>query len=96
MATWPGSAASVSSLKTLGDEAHVLVHPQGAPVGDGDPRRLLAPVLERKESEKRKPGDILARRIDSENAALFFERVAVNVLFDGLLFGVPHNGVPRW
>ena len=56
-------------VEHLGDEAHVAEHRQPAAVGDRDPRRLLAPVLEREEAEVREPRHVALGRADAEDAA---------------------------
>ena len=56
-------------VEDLADEAHLAHRGQPAALGDGDPRRLLAAVLEREEPEVRKPGDVALARADAEDAA---------------------------
>ena len=38
-------------------------------LGDGDPRRLLAAVLQREQAEVRQPRDVAVGRVDAEDAA---------------------------
>ncbi len=56
-------------VEDLGDQAHVLVHQDLAPVADRDPGRLLAPVLEGVEAEVAELRDVLPRRPDTEDTA---------------------------
>ena len=47
----PCSVLSTDSLKTCGDQAHVLVDDDPGAIADRDPGRLLAAVLERVQAE---------------------------------------------
>ena len=56
-------------VEHLRDEAHVAEHGQPAAVGDRDPGRLLAPVLEREEAEVGEPRHVALGGADAEDAA---------------------------
>ena len=56
-------------VEHLGDQAHILVNEDRAPVGDGDSGGLLAAMLERVEPVVGELGDRLARREYAEHAA---------------------------
>ena len=56
-------------VEHLRDEPHVAEHRQPAAVGDRDPRRLLAAVLEREEAEVREPRHVALGGADAEDAA---------------------------
>ena len=62
-------AAELLLVEDLGDEPEVAQRRQPALLGDGDPGRLLAAVLEREETEVRQPRDVVAGRADAEDAA---------------------------
>ena len=62
-------AAQLLLVEDLRDEAEVAQRREPALVGDGDPRRLLAAVLEREEAEVGEPGDVAVVRVDAEDAA---------------------------
>src|SRR6266542_3706001 len=62
-------AAQLLLVEDLGDEAHVAQRGQATVVGDGDPRRLLAAVLEGEEAEVGDAGDVPLGRVDAEEAA---------------------------
>jgi hypothetical protein len=65
-------------LEDLRDEAERALRDDVAPVlGGGDARRLLAAVLQREKGEVREPGDVLAGRVDPEDAALVARAVAL-------------------
>ena len=65
----PAEAAELLLGEDLCDEAHVPQGGEAAVVGDGDPRRLLAAVLEREEAEVREPGDVALGGVDADDAA---------------------------
>ena len=69
IATSPGSACELLLVEDLRDEPHVAEHREPATLGDGDPGRLLAAVLQREEGEVREPRDVALDRPDSEDAA---------------------------
>jgi len=52
-------------ITTLRDEAHIAKHGQVAPVGDGDPGRLLATVLQRVQPEVGEPRDVAVGGADA-------------------------------
>ena len=54
-------AAQLLLVEDLRDEAHVAQHRQPAVVGDGDPGRLLAAVLQREEAEVGDARDVALR-----------------------------------
>ena len=64
-------------VEDLGDEADVAHGHDPAVLADGDARRLLAAVLKRVQGEVREPGDVVLRRIDTEDAALVARPVAI-------------------
>ena len=65
-------------VEHLADEALVADRHQAAPARGGrDPRRLLAAVLQREESEIREPRDVVLRRKDAENPTFVPRSVAV-------------------
>ena len=64
-----GEVAKVFLVEDLGDEAHAGLEVDAVSVGCGDACALLAPVLERIESEESDPGDVFAGSIDPEDAA---------------------------
>ena len=71
---WPiaslaAQAAQLLLVEDLGDEAEVAQDGEAALVGDRDPRRLLAAVLEREEPEVGEAGDVALGRVDAEDAA---------------------------
>ena len=72
------SAARPASVEDLGDETHVAHGGRALPVGDGDPGRLLATVLEGVEAEVRALGELPLElaRVEPEDAARLF-RLAV-------------------
>ena len=53
----------------LGDEAELAEHRQPARLGHGDPRGLLAAVLQRVQAEVGEPRDVTLGRPDAEDAA---------------------------
>ena len=64
-------------VEDLGDEPGVAQRGDVAALAGGDPGRLLAAVLERVEGEVGEPGDVVARRVHAEHAALVARAVAV-------------------
>ena len=66
LAVEAGEAAFVEDLR---HEAEVAHRGQPAALGDGDPRGLLAAVLQRVEPEVAEARDVTAGRADSEDAA---------------------------
>ena len=56
-----GQRLELLLVEDLGDEPHVAEHRQPASLRDGDPRGLLAAVLQREEREVREPRDVAAR-----------------------------------
>ena len=64
-----GERLQLLLVEDLRDEAHVAEHGQPAAVGDRDPRRLLAAVLEREEAEVAEPRDVALGGADAEDAA---------------------------
>ena len=62
-------AREVLLVEHLRDEAEVAQRGQAAVLGDGDPGRLLAAVLERVQAEVGEPRDVAAGRVDAEDAA---------------------------
>ena len=62
-------AAELLLVEDLRDEAHVAQHRQPAVVGDGDPGRLLAAVLQREEAEEGHARDVALGCADAEDAA---------------------------
>ncbi len=56
-------------VEDLRDQPQVLVQHQLLAVADGDPRRLLAPVLEREDSQRGDAGGVDARRDGAEDPA---------------------------
>jgi hypothetical protein len=58
-------------VEDLGDESHVLVDDDARPIGNGDPCRLLAAVLERVKTEEDELGDLFVRGPYAEEATLF-------------------------
>ena len=61
--------AELLLVEHLRDEAHVPEGRDAAAIGDGDSRRLLAAVLQRKEPEVRDARDVPLGRPDPEDAA---------------------------
>ena len=55
-------------VEDLRDEAHVAHDGEPAAVGDGDPGRLLAAVLEREQAEVREPRHVSLLRANAEDA----------------------------
>ena len=64
-----GQRLQLLLVEDLGHEPHVAEHGEPAALGDGDPGRLLAAVLQREEGEVREPRHIALDRPDSEDAA---------------------------
>jgi hypothetical protein len=64
-----GQAREVIFGERLRDEAHLAVRVQLLAVAGGDSSALLAAMLERVEAEVGDAGDILAGRVDAEDAA---------------------------
>ena len=62
-------AVELLLVEHLRDEPEVAQRREPAVVGDRDARRLLAAVLEREEAEVREPRDVVAGRVDAEDAA---------------------------
>src|SRR5207302_1653877 len=62
-------AAQFLLVEDLRDKAHVAEHGQPAVVGDRDPGRFLAAVLEREQAEVRDARDVPLRGADAEHAA---------------------------
>ncbi len=56
-------------VEDLRDESEVLVDEEVLTVGDGDPGRLLTPMLLREETEVGEPRDLVPRRPHAEEAA---------------------------
>ena len=69
--------AQLLLVEDLGDEPGVAQGGDVAALAGGDPGRLLAAVLERVEREVGEPGDVVARRVHAEHAALVARSVAV-------------------
>ena len=73
-----GERAQLVLVEDLADEAEVaLGHDVAASRAHGDPRGLLAAVLERVEREVGEPGDVVPGRVDAEDAALVARSVAI-------------------
>ena len=65
-------------VEHLGDQALVADrHQAAAALGGRDPRRLLAPVLQREQGEVRQSGDVVLRREDAEDTALVARAIAM-------------------
>ena len=62
-------AGQVLLVEHLRDEAEVAQRREAAVLGDGDPGRLLAAVLERVQAEVGEPRDVAAGGVDAEDAA---------------------------
>jgi hypothetical protein len=65
----PAEAAQLLLGEGLGHEAHLAQSREAAGVGDGDPRGLLAAVLEREEAEVGEARDVPLGCVDAEDAA---------------------------
>ena len=65
----PAQSVQLLLVEHLRDEAEVAQRRQAALLRDGDPRRLLAAVLQREEAEIREPRDVALRRVHAEDAA---------------------------
>ncbi|NKZ68474.1 hypothetical protein GTG23_30825 [Rhodococcus hoagii] len=75
----PRHGAQGLLVEHLADQTEVLEHQHLRAVGDGDTGGLLAAVLEGVEPVVRQLGNVLARRPDTEDAALFARFVLVLV-----------------
>ena len=64
----PAQAAQRLLVEDLGDESELADGRQPSVLGDRDPRRLLAAVLEREQAEVRETGDVALVGPDSEDA----------------------------
>ena len=64
-----GKRLQLLLVEDAGDEPHLAERRDPAPVGDGDPGRLLAAVLQRVEAEVGEPRDIALGRPDTEDPA---------------------------
>ena len=64
-----GQRLQLLLVEDLGHEPHVAQHGEPAALGDGDPGRLLAAVLQREEGEVREPRHVALDRPDAEDAA---------------------------
>src|SRR5439155_7209860 len=62
-------AGEAPLVEDLRDEPEIAERGQAPRLADGDPGRLLAPVLQREEAEVREPGNVATRRPDTEDAA---------------------------
>ena len=62
-------AAELLLVEDLGDEPEVAQRRQAPVLGDRDPRRLLAAMLQREEAEVREPRDVAVGCVDAEDAA---------------------------
>ena len=62
-------SAELLLVEDLGDETHIPEGRQPPVVGDGDPRRLLAAVLQREEPEVGDPRDVPLGGADPEDSA---------------------------
>jgi hypothetical protein len=62
-------------IKGLGDEAHILVHPEAPPIAGCDAGALLAPMLERVETEVGEIRDFFTRTVNAEEAAFLLHPI---------------------
>ena len=69
-------------VEDLGDEPGVAQRGDVAALAGGDPRRLLAAVLERVEREVGEPGDVVPGGVDPEHPALVARAVAIGNAVD--------------
>src|SRR5262249_6394754 len=65
----PLQAVELLLVEDLRDEAEIAQRGEAAVLGDGDPRGLLASVLQREEAEVREARDIALGRVHAEDAA---------------------------
>ena len=79
-------------VEDLGHQPHLLDHVHLVAVADPDARRLLAAVLERVQPEVREVGDVLARVVDPEEAALLLHPLVAQ---RDWARGAPGRGHPR-
>jgi hypothetical protein len=73
----PGKAAEDVFVEDLADETHVLMHTDLGAVRHCDAGGLLAAVLESEEGEKGHASGFLARRVQSDDTALFLGPIVV-------------------
>ncbi len=64
----PAQAAQRLLVEDLGDQSELADGRQPSVLGDRDPRRLLAAVLEREQAEVRETGNVTLVGPDSEHA----------------------------
>jgi hypothetical protein len=64
-----GQRGELLLVEDVRDEAHLAEDGDPRAVGDGDPRGLLATVLQREEPEVREARDVALARVDAEHAA---------------------------
>jgi hypothetical protein len=64
-----GEAVQLPLVEDLRDEPEIAHRRQPSGVGDGDPRRLLAAVLQREQAEVGEPRHVALGRVDPEDAA---------------------------
>ena len=70
--------AELVLVEDLGDQALVADgHDLAPPESARDPGRLLAPVLERKQTKVCDAGDVVSRRVDAEDTALVARAIAM-------------------
>ena len=69
IATCAAEPVQLLLVEDLRDEPEVAQHGQPAVLGDGDPGRLLAAVLQREQPEVGEPRDVAVGRADAEDAA---------------------------
>ena len=84
--------AKIIFAEGLADQSEMRMRDDSLTVRGGDAGAFLAPVLERVETEKGQPGDILTGSVDAENTTLLMEFIAVEQLLKihWVLFGVCH------
>ena len=66
-------------VEDLGHQSHVLVHDDAGAVADGDPGRLLAPVLERVEAVVGELAHLLAGRPYAEDSTGILRATVVRI-----------------
>ena len=84
--------AKVIFAERLADQSEMRMRDDSLAVRGGDARAFLTTVLERIETKEGQSGDIFSGRMDSEDATLLMEFIAVEQLLKihWVLFGVCH------
>jgi len=88
----PRQHLEIFFAKRLVDQSKMGMRDYSPAVGRGNARAFLAPVLQCIKAEKGQAGDILSRRMDAKDAALFMELIAVKQLLKihWVMLGVFH------